>query len=97
MSGGSHEYVCWRDSDELFTIGTIKNLRDIADSLRALGHDVAASMVDHHADVIGACLQAVGDRQDRLADLLKAVEWHDSGDWGPKQVADAVKALVDDA
>jgi hypothetical protein len=31
----------------------------------------------------------------RLADAMKAIEWHDSGDWGPEHEEPAVRAFLD--
>lgn len=93
MSGGSYGYLYM--DDDVCNYGTVRKLRSMAETLRRLKHEVAASMVEHHADVIEASLTVIDARHERLAEILKAVEWYEDCDWGKERVAEAARALVE--
>lgn len=95
MSGGSYGYLYMRDGSDVACNGVVRDLREMAEILRRLELDVAASMVEHHADVIEASLTVIEARHDRLADLLHAVEWYADSDWSAEQVVEVAKKLVD--
>lgn len=83
MSGGSLGYLYCKDFEPdagLFAY--------VAQKLRKLGHEAAAQ----ESDAIAACIAEAVARRDRLADVLQAVEWYESGDWGKDDVAARVAA-----
>ena len=104
MSGGSYDYLCFRDEGDIFS--HIGNLRDMAARLDEVCPEAAAetrALFDGPRSLM-AELEA---RIKRLTDLWKAVEWRDSSDWTDAQLAQAVEqfraqgpaasTLVDDA
>ena len=88
MSGGSYDYLCRADSDEIF--GRWSSLREMAARLDQVCPEAAAE-TRLFAEGKGTLLQAVETHLERLKPLWKAVEWHDSGDWGEDQMVVAVQ------
>lgn len=83
MSGGSLGYLYRKDFEPDADVFAY-----VAKELRELGHEAAAQ----ESDAIAACIAEAVARRDRLADVLRAVEWCESGDLGPEEVADHVAA-----
>ena len=84
MSGGSFEYLCFKEIEEL--IGNTELIESMHKRLIELGFDDAASETAHllltlrqHQNYLQAML-------DRMKDVWHAVEWYDSSDWGIAQV-----------
>lgn len=87
MSGGSYDYLCFRDEHDIF--GHLGNLRDMADRLDGLCPEAAAetrALFDGPRSLLAELQTRIG----RLDELWKAVEWRDSNDWGDDQLANAV-------
>lgn len=90
MSGGSYDYLCWKDPDQLLEAGSEHQLERMRDRLLELGYRDAARETDELLCVIRQARCLVETRAERLSGVWKTVEWHDSGDWCPDQVAAAV-------
>lgn len=91
MSGGSYDYLCFADADDV--LGKIYNLRQMANRLDGLCPEAAAetrALFDGPRSLY-AELEA---RLARLTDLWKAVEWRDSNDWGDQAVEDAIADFI---
>jgi hypothetical protein len=89
VSGGSYNYLCHKDSDQIF--GRWDDLREMAARLDTVCPEAAAE-TRLFAEGKGTLLQAVEAHLERLKPLWHAVEWHDSGDWGNDQMIEAVRA-----
>jgi len=94
VSGGSYGYLLWKDPSD-WVSGPPPEAQQMADRLAALGyHDAAVAMngLIIEARVCRARLEAYIYR---LSEVMKAVEWLDSGDYGPGDLADAVAKFRD--
>jgi hypothetical protein len=90
MSGGSYNYLCnaW-DLPDLIEHRT--ELKEMADRLTDLGHvDAAKETAALLLEINRAEVWALA-RAERLSEVWRAVEWHDSSDWG----ADAIDKALD--
>lgn len=92
MSGGSFNYLCWKDVKDLFDLSseTFEFLESMEEDLREYAEDAAEETGELIALIKRSVAQATAMR-DRLSDLWKAVEWAYSGDWSPDHVQDAVE------
>lgn len=91
MSGGSYNYLCYKDKHEMFKCGKTEDLEAMASRLIELGHEDAAKEVLNMKYTIQQSLVRVGVMKDRLNDVMKAVEWYDSSDSGIDRVDEAIK------
>ncbi|MGH0790932.1 hypothetical protein ACQVTU_25120 [Bacillus cereus] len=91
MSGGSHNYLCFKDEHDLFEYGRIDDLEEMASRLIDLGYEDAAKEVLHMKYTIQQSLVRVGVMKVRLDGVMKAVEWYDSGDSGIEAVEKVIK------
>lgn len=84
MSGGAYGHLCWF-TDEVF--GREESVRGMADRVSELapGSDAACELRS-----IVAALAGAAERLDKMEELLKAVEWYDSGDRGEEQAVAAI-------
>ncbi len=94
MSGGSYNYLCYKDSDNINEAR--EEINQMRDRLTGLGFlDVAkeTESVLLMLDSFEVRLQA---RLDRLNSVWRAVEWMDSGDSGKDSVEKAVNKYRND-
>lgn len=91
MSGGSYDYLCFKDASDIFSSGS-ENLARMADRLDGVCPEAAAE-TRALFDGPGSLRAELEARIARLADLWHDVEWRDSGDYGDSQVAVAVAAF----
>jgi hypothetical protein len=86
MSGGSHNYLYSRASDEM--CGLASEIEQMAD---AIGDGFPSARA--RTSRVALLLREAATEAVRLSDLWKAVEWHQSGDWGRYRVrSEAAKA-----
>lgn len=91
MSGGSFGYLYTSDPTEMPS--RVRTVRDMAEALmrsgipRAKG---AATELNEYADMLEATTAEISRLHHRLADVMHAVEWWYSSDWGKDQVAEAL-------
>lgn len=94
MSGGSFNYVCYKVDDETQIFEALPELRNMETRLRSYGkHDAADEVLTFIATVETAQrrLRRLGKR---IAPLLEAVEWWQSGDCGVDRVDDVMEQLA---
>lgn len=96
MSGGSFDYICAHDIDELMDSHTQREqMERMRDALRQYeGGESAALLTDRLLKEFEEMDRKKNDLRrlrDSLEDVWQAVEWHQSRDWGP----DAVKRAID--
>lgn len=84
MSGGSYNYLCYKDPDSIMNeIGELEKMRD---KLIELDYLDAAKETESIILVIKSFFVQMESRIERLSGVWKAVEWMDSGDWGVEEV-----------
>ena len=79
MSGGSHDYLCYKDPDEL--LYHLSMVQKMADDLARLGYAQDAARETN--EVIAICHQfdaRISARLQRLRPVWLALEWWHSGD-----------------
>jgi hypothetical protein len=88
MSGGSYDYLCFKEAHELLAHeGPIGRM---ADRLAKMGAADAARETEDLLLTLRQFQNRIQTRLDRLCPIWKAVEWVDSGDWGPDSIAEAL-------
>ena len=89
MSGGSFEYLCFKQTEDLF--GWCGELQQMSDALAVYegAEDVAAETQKLLMD-IRIYKNRVEVAKEKLGPVWKAMEWWKSGDWGEE---DFIKAL----
>jgi hypothetical protein len=88
MSGGSHNYLCYKDSDNI--TDHINDIEGMRDRLTELGFIDAAKETEELICIINAYKVRMETRIDRLNKVWKSVEWYDSSDSGLESVKQAV-------
>lgn len=79
MSGGSYDYLYWRVPE---LGGHRHQLEAMAERLEALPYATGVAAATRRI------LEAISD--EKLADVWRAVEWWDSGDYGEDQVRQVI-------
>ena len=89
MSGGSYDYLCYKD---LFELNSHREeLNRMRDRLVELGHLDAAKETESIILTLDSFKVRMVSRLERLKEVWRAVEWLDSGDSGKDYVDEAVK------
>ena len=89
MSGGSYNYLCYKDSDNINEVR--EELNQMRDRLTELGHKDAAKETESVLLMLDSFEVRLSARLERLNDVWKCVEWCDSGDSGEDSVNGAVE------
>ena len=90
MSGGSYNYLCFKDGTDIGSHG--EELNKMVVRLKELNYPAIANDTEEIADFF---LQ-LNEKIDKLRDVWQAVEWHDSGDSSIENVVnEAIKYLKD--
>jgi len=82
MSGGSHDYLYCKETSELFQLQNIANIDDMATILRHKGYEDIARDMLRLAEYIKSAWTRVDVLSDQLKDVMRSVEWYESGDFG---------------
>lgn len=90
MSGGSHNYLCFKDDADLFDHSALSDLENMASRLIELGHEDAAQETLSLKNTIQQAMVRSQAMKNRLQDVWKSVEWYDSSDSGIETVEKAV-------
>lgn len=90
MSGGSHNYLCFKDDSDLFEYGTLNDLENMAARLIELGYEDAAKETLALKDIIQQARVRSQVMKNNLEDVWKSVEWYDSCDSGIETVKNAI-------
>lgn len=80
MSGGSYDYLCWKEGYELFEYSTIGNLERMVDALEEFGYDDAAEETYELVRIIKQARVRANTIHKRLNNVYHAVEWYKSMD-----------------
>lgn len=89
MSGGSYDYLCFKDTDDLFNFR--HQLHNMRDRLTDMGYMDAAKETESILLILDQVEVRLQARLDRLSPIWHAVEWYDSNDWGKESVEEAIK------
>ncbi len=88
MSGGSFDYLCYKDAEQLFRCG---QLEEMVTELTDMGYIDAAKETFALKTLIEQTKVRMEVYLDRLRPVWKAVEWYCSGDSGMDAVEEAIK------
>jgi hypothetical protein len=84
MSGGSFDYLCYKDPEDLFYhLDTIKEMED---KLRELGCTKGADATKAFHDDIKDTYARFLKTREALSTIWHAVEWGEDNDYNPEQV-----------
>lgn len=89
MSGGSYNYLCYKEAYDIHE--KINELQEMGDRLAELGFKDAALETESIILILNTFEIRLQARINRLRDVWKAVEWMDSGDSGIDYVKDEVE------
>lgn len=89
MSGGSFDYLCFKDCTE---IGQHKEtLKMMADRLSELGYTDKYAYTILILEKIKRHEQELQSLLDIMSEVWRSVEWFDSGDYGKDQLDEIIK------
>lgn len=80
MSGGAFDYLCYKDTEDLFN--HTSDLEDMRESLIKYGYEDIAKDTQRLIEYIKSAKCTIGTLKDILYPVFHAVEWYESGDWG---------------
>ena len=89
MSGGSYDYLCFKDFPEICE--KPHDINDMRDRLTQLGYLDVAKETESVNLIIDSFRVRIEARLKRLGEVWKAIEWYDSNDWGIEEVEEAIK------
>ncbi len=90
MSGGSFNYLCWKDAQELVHAGQ-DDLEAMATYLAKIGYaQDAATETEELLRLVRVFLMRLDVRVRALSEVWHAVEWNVSGDSGPDHIREAL-------
>ena len=89
MSGGSYNYLCYKDANEINQ--SEQDIKDMVERLSSLGYLDAAKETESVLLEIRAFDVRMSARLERLSNVWQSVEWCDSGDWGEDSIKKAVE------
>ena len=82
MSGGSFDYLCYKDVSELMNSSNIANLESMVQHLQEYGYEDIARDTQRLIEYIQSASIRIEVLSENLNDVFHAVEWHESGDIG---------------
>lgn len=89
MSGGSYDYLCYKDALQLLDYEG--PLSAMANRLTGLGYaQEAAQETSELLSIVQRTLKDIQIRAGHLRNVWQAVEWWDSGDWDEDGVKQAL-------
>lgn len=89
MSGGSFNYLCYKDTEDLFN--RISDLEDMRESLIKYGYEDIAKDTQRLIEYIKSAECVIGTLKDMLEPVFHAVEWKESGDWGKDDMIEVLE------
>lgn len=92
MSGGSFDYLYAKRAKDAIDPNAIAKMAQLLRELRTPSAEVLAMRLED----LSKKLRAVDTDLDSLEEVLRAVEWWQSNDYGPEQVEQACKDWLED-
>lgn len=80
LSGGSFDYLCYKDVPELMNSSSIANLESMVQHLQEYGYEDIARDTQRLIEYIQSASIRIEVLSENLNDVFHAVEWHESGD-----------------
>lgn len=84
MSGGSHDYLCHKDADEM--LNAEQSLKFMAERLREEGYEDVAKKTDNALSLVKKYNEEMTNLINDMYDPWHAMEWYDSCDIGQEQL-----------
>ena len=91
MSGGSFNYLCFKDNEDLFDQTNLNEMDNMASRLVELGFEDAAKETLNLKYTIQQSLIRSQVMKERLEGVWKAVEWYDSSDSSLENIEQEIK------
>lgn len=91
MSGGSYGYLCYKETQDLFSSSCIDNMAEMEQYLLAAGYKDIAKDVRRLIEYIKIAENRISVLHEDLAGVFHAIEWYASGDWGKDQMHKALE------
>lgn len=88
MSGGSFNYLCYAEPEELFNKRA--DLKAMVEALSNLGYTDAAAETETITLILNHFEARMRARLERLTPVWKAMEWVQSGDSGPEYLGEEI-------
>lgn len=85
MSGGSFNYLCYKEIPDLFY--SEDELEDMRKALIKYGYEDIAKDTQRLVEYIKSAKCTIGVLKDMLEPVFHAVEWYESGDYGKETMA----------
>lgn len=80
MSGGSLNYLCYKEPNQLFD--HVADMEVVETTLLAEGYEDIARDVRRLIEYVKTAENRIGVLRDKLEDVFHAVEWYHSADYG---------------
>lgn len=91
MSGGSFDYLFSKETAELLEDYNIGNIEEMADRLMQSGYKDVAKDMQRLAEYCKSANLRISVLSEELSDVMHAIEWCASGDWGEDRIFNAVE------
>lgn len=89
MSGGSFNYLCYKQIEDLFT--SVDELEDMQKALIKYGYEDIAEDTQRLIEYIKSAKCTVGVLKDMLQPVFHAVEWYESADYGKETMIEVLE------
>lgn len=89
MSGGSFNYLCCREIEDLFY--HISDLEDMRESLIKYGYEDIAKDTQRLIEYIKSAECVIGTLKDMLEPVFRAVEWYESADYSKETMIEILE------
>ena len=89
MSGGSFNYLCYRDTEALFN--RLSDLEDMRESLIQYGYEDIAKDTQRLIEYIKSAECVIGTLKDMLEPVFHAVEWYESADYSKETMIEILE------
>lgn len=80
LSGGSFDYLCYKDVPEIMNSSSIANLESMVQHLQEYGYEDIARDTQRLIEYIHSASIRIEVLSENLNGVFHAVEWHESGD-----------------
>lgn len=95
MSGGSFNYLFNKEPQELMEYYNIARLQEMADILSMLGYDDIARDMQRLVEYLKTAYNRIDVLSGQLSDIMHAIEWECSGDYGQDDLINALDRYRD--
>lgn len=89
MSGGSFNYLCYKQIEDLFT--NVDDLEDMQKALIKYGYEDIAEDTQRLIEYIKSAKCTIGVLKDMLQPVFHAVEWYESADYGKETMIEVLE------